>query len=253
MGRPHAARHVGNLTFPLAAFLLAPFALITAIAWVGTTPERWSLTTLAASAVALLLATTIAAFPVSARLAVGIIGLVHAAHALTISATTTTYPDLTFGDPPGTMLGSFAFQSPTHAMRVRLPVPHPGAPRHRARIQLAAPYQGPARVTVTISGTVSGTMTPEGMHDQDGGMPNFRRLEFTYESARLNNPPEVVVAFQSDTFDVGLRFATWKSSLGRTFTQRTDFLTEFGVLAGLPHPVTGEFVDAWPVAWIDAT
>jgi hypothetical protein len=230
-------------TYRGTAFTVATFVAITGVAWFTVPGPRWALVTLGASGTLLLNSVTTAAFPLSLRIQRGLALGASVSHAIAFGVTLNVPPTMTVGDPPGRMLTYVSIQSTLHAIRYRVPFPQPTSDRMRVKAVLARPYEGSSHLLIDVSGHVNGTMTPP-----VGG--NMSEREFTFDMAQFRATTSVVVTITPDTPDPELRIAAWKSGLGRTLPDEPQYVTGEIALSGLPDPISGRMIQAWPLIWV---
>jgi hypothetical protein len=231
--------------------LIGPDVITTAIltlgivfgSWFVVPAPRWALVTLSASATLLLLATMFAVFPLPRRITMAASLTAFLGHVVSLALTMDTPPTLSVGNPPGRLLSSFAIQSPTHAIRCRVPFPNHTGNRMRVRLLLSKPYEGPVQIRIDITGKIQGLM-------QVPTSGNSSEREYIFGIEKFQQINNVVLTLQQDGYDPSLRIAIWKSDLGRAIDGVPEYITEFGTLAGLPDPVTGAMTKSWPLIWI---
>ena len=211
--------------------------------WFVVPAPRWALVTLSASATLLLLATMFAVFPLPRRITMAASLTAFLGHVVSLALTMDTPPTLSVGNPPGRLLSSFAIQSPTHAIRYRVPFPNHTGNRMRVRLLLSKPYEGPVHILIDITGKIQGLM-------QIPTNGNSSEREYIFGIEKFQQINNVVLTLQQDGYDPSLRIAIWKSDLGRAIDGVPEYISEFGTLAGLPDPVTGAMTKSWPLMWI---
>ena len=211
--------------------------------WFIVPAPRWALVTLGASATMLLLATIFAVFPLPRRLTTAATITALLCHVVSLALILDTPPTLSAGDPPGRLLSSFVIQSPTHAIRYRVPFPNQTGDRMRVRLLLSKPYEGPVQIRIDITGKIQGLM-------QVPTSGNSSEREYIFGMEEFQQIDNVVLTLQQDGYDPNLRIAIWKSDLGRAINGVPEYISEFGTLAGLPDPLTGAMTTFWPLIWI---
>ena len=229
-------------TYRGTAFTVATFVAITGVAWFTVPGPRWALVTLGASGTLLLLAVTNAAFPIPKKVNYALAFGASVGHVIAFGVTLNTPPIMTVGDPPGCMLTYVSLQSASHAIRYQVPFPQPTGDRMRVRLILARPYEGPAHLLIDVSGRSSGVMTIAGLN------PSER--EFTFDMTQFRATTSVVVTVTPDTPEPELRIAAWKSGLGRTLPDEPQNVAREIALSGLPDPISGRMIQAWPLIWV---
>ena len=211
--------------------------------WFVVPAPRWALVTLSASATLLMLATIFAVFPLPRRITTAASITAILGHVISLALTLDTPPNLSAGDPPGRMLSSFAIQSPSHAIRYRVPFPRQIGERMRVRLLLSKPYEGPVNIRIDITGKIQGLMEVP----TNG---NSSEREYIFGMEEFQQIDNVVLTLRQDGYDPDLRIAIWKSDLGRAIDGVPEYISEFGTLAGLPDPFTGAMTKSWPLIWI---
>lgn len=210
--------------------------------WFVVSSPRWALVTIGASATLMLLSVVSSVLQVSTSISSALTIACLLGHLGSLTLTLDTSPKLSVGDPPGRMLSSFAIQSPSHAVRYRVPFPTKPGERMRVKMVLAQPYDGPIPLHVDISGRLSGSMRPMG--------ENTSEREFVFGSDLFRDVESVTVTITQDNYDPNLRIAYWKSDLGRTIPGEAEYISEYGVIRGIPDPLTGRVTRGWPLIWI---
>jgi hypothetical protein len=221
---------------------IATFVVITAVGWFTVPGPRWALVTLGASGTLLVISLTTATLPVPSRARIALVIGASVSHVIAFNVSLNVPPIITVGDPPGRMLTSVSLQSASHAIRYRLPLPQPTSSRMRVKLVLARAYEGPAHLLIDVSGRSNGTMTPPG--------GNSGEREFTFDMAQLSTENTVVVTITPDLPDQNLRIAAWRSGLGRMLSDEPEYLVGGMVFLGLPDPMTGRMIQAWPMIWV---
>ncbi|MCG3770850.1 MAG: hypothetical protein JW384_02029 [Nitrosomonadaceae bacterium] len=211
--------------------------------WFVVPAPRWALVTLGATATLLMLATIFLAFPLPRRINIAASITTILGHVISLALTLDTPPTLSAGDPPGRMLSSFAIQSPSHAIRYRVPFPRQTGERMRVKMVLAQPYEGLIRLRMDISGQSRGIM-----HPPEGG--NLSELEYAFDMTPFRAEKTILLTIRPDAYDTNLRLAIWKSGLGRQIPDEPEYLTEYQVFRGLPDPLTGAMTRFWPLIWV---
>lgn len=222
---------------------VAAIFIITFAAWFVVPGPRWSLVTLGGLASLLLIAVSTAVFPVSRRTVTTLHLALLSCHIIAFGFTINVPATMTTGDPPGRMLSYVSIQSASHSLRYKVPLPDPIYKQLRIKLVLARAYSGPARLVVDVSQRLSGLMELPA----DG---NLGEREFTFDAAPFKNSHSVLLTISLDTPDPALRIAVWKSALGRMFADQATYGTETGSTLGLPDPLTGEPINAWPLIWV---
>lgn len=211
--------------------------------WFVVPGPRWALVTLGASATLLMHTIVGAVLPLPRRMTLAITMIIFLGHVGALTLALELPPTLSVGEPPGKMLSSFAIQSPSHAIQYRVPYPRQWSDRMRVKVLLAQPYDGPVDLRIDISSRLSGTMRPP-----LGG--NLSEREFVFEMKPFESDGTVLLTITQDAYDPNLRFATWKSNLGRQIHDQPEYLTEYGEFSGLPDPLTGVMTRFWPLIWM---
>ena len=240
--RPYTANH-DRRTGPGAITTLVLYLGIVIGSWFVVPAPRWALVTLGASATLLMLATIFAVFPLPRRITMAATITAILGHVVSVALTLDAPPTLSVGDPPGRLLSSFAIQSPTHAIRYRVPFPNQPGDRMRVRLLLSKPYEGPVQIRIDITGKIQGLM-------QVPTNGNSSEREYVFRMEGFQQLSSVVLTLQQDGYDPNLRIAIWKSDLGRAIDGVPEYISEFGTLAGLPDPSTGAMTKSWPIIWI---
>ena len=140
-------------------------------------------------------------------------------------------------------LTSLGIQSTSHVIRYQAPFPRRTSDEMRVKLVLDRPYFGTANLHIDLSGVSNGIMiVPQGKANE---------REFIFESYLFRNRSLILLTITSDGVDPNLRLGAWRYVFRRNDRTPPEFITEYGVFAGLPEALTGRMTNEWlPMIWI---